>query len=211
MQGSAAIGTFPDITVDENPGDIFSHLRWGAMLYLEATNNKWTISSDVLFMKLGKHLTATDRINSGEVIFKQLGGEVAVLRKFAPWFDAGVGIQYNSINAEITLNLNPPLNNQSGTKEHTETWVDPLLIARATFPLSSKWFTQFRASIGGSGEGSNLVWQLQGYATYLMGKHTSTTFGYRFISIDYDKGSGADRFMYDVNTFGPVLKFGYRF
>jgi len=35
--------------------------------------------------------------------------------------------------------------------------------------------------------------------------------GYRVIDIDYAHGSGADRFVYDMSTFGPQLRFGFRF
>jgi len=31
------------------------------------------------------------------------------------------------------------------------------------------------------------------------------------IGPDYDQGSDRDRFVYDVRTFGPVLKLGYSF
>jgi hypothetical protein len=37
------------------------------------------------------------------------------------------------------------------------------------------------------------------------------SFGYRLIDIDYDQGSNGDRFVYDVRTFGPVLRLGYSF
>jgi hypothetical protein len=31
------------------------------------------------------------------------------------------------------------------------------------------------------------------------------------IYIDYETGSGDDRFVYDMTTFGPVLRFGFDF
>jgi hypothetical protein len=30
--------------------------------------------------------------------------------------------------------------------------------------------------------------------------------GYKILSIDYDKGADADRFIYNVDTFGPVIR-----
>jgi hypothetical protein len=29
--------------------------------------------------------------------------------------------------------------------------------------------------------------------------------------VDYEKGSGQDRFLYDINTFGPVVRLGFNF
>jgi len=41
MNGTVGVGNLPNADVDENPGDIFSHLQFGAMLYLEAHNDHW--------------------------------------------------------------------------------------------------------------------------------------------------------------------------
>jgi hypothetical protein len=37
------------------------------------------------------------------------------------------------------------------------------------------------------------------------------TAGYRILGMDYDKGSGEDRFKYDMNIFGAVVRFGFNF
>ncbi len=38
-----------------------------------------------------------------------------------------------------------------------------------------------------------------------------TTSGYRYIGIDYDKGEGAERFLYNIDTYGWVVHFGFNF
>src|SRR6188508_978157 len=50
MQGTVGLGNH-DGPVDEDPGDIFSNLEMGAMLYAEANNGSWAFSSDLLYMK----------------------------------------------------------------------------------------------------------------------------------------------------------------
>jgi len=52
MKGNVGIGTLPDATVDADVGDILSHLQMGAMVYLEASNGNWAVSSDLLYMNL---------------------------------------------------------------------------------------------------------------------------------------------------------------
>jgi hypothetical protein len=55
----------------------------------------------------------------------------------------------------------------------------------------------------------SFTWQVQGYAGYRFSKLFQTSIGYRIIAIDYDKGTGEDRFRYDMNTFGPNIRLGF--
>ena len=54
MSGTIAVADLPPVGVDADPGDIFGHIKMGAMFYFEATNDNWAISSDLLYMKLGQ-------------------------------------------------------------------------------------------------------------------------------------------------------------
>jgi len=86
-----------------------------------------------------------------------------------------------------------------------------ILILQQPMAKKKKFIYQFRADIGGFGLGSDLTWQIQAYAGYRFSKLFQITAGYRIMSIDYEKGSGQDRFLYDMNTFGPVLRLGFNF
>jgi hypothetical protein len=55
------------------------------------------------------------------------------------------------------------------------------------------------------------MWQLQADLGYRPSKSWFLSFGYRVIDVDYESGSGADRFKYDMQTFGPVAKIGFNF
>ncbi len=90
-------------------------------------------------------------------------------------------------------------------------WIDPTIVARATFPIGEKWAAQLRANFGGFGVGSDLFWQIQADAVYHLSDNWQMAFGYRVIDFDYDHGTGVHRFRYDMQNFGPVLKLGYSF
>ena len=77
--------------------------------------------------------------------------------------------------------------------------------------MHEKWLLQFRGDFGGFGIGSDFTWQLQAHAGYQFSKLFKLTACYRIIGVDYDKGSGQDRFVHDINTFGPVLRLGLNF
>lgn len=209
MHGTSGLGGLPNAQVDEDPGDIFKNLQFGAMFYAEANKGFWTVSSDLTYMSLKSDVSAEDGIVSGTAEVKQLAWELAVMRALAPWFELGVAFQMNNIKSDVDLVINTSGGPQERTSKIDETWVDPSVLTRVKFDLSKKWFFQFRGNIGGGGIGSDLYWQLQGYFGYRFSKLFQLSAGYRTISIDYETGSGDDRFVYDMTTFGPVIRFGF--
>jgi hypothetical protein len=211
MHGTTGMGGLPNAQVDENPGDIFKNLQFGVMLYAEAVKGFWTVSSDLTYMKLKSDVNVKNGIVSGTAEVKQLAWELAVMRKLAPWFELGLAFQLNNIKSDVDLFINTSAGPQERTSEIDESWVDPSILTRVEFDLSKKWFFQFRGNIGGGGIGSDLYWQLQSYFGYRFSEQFHLSAGYRVIYIDYETGSGNDRFVYNMTTFGPVLRFGFDF
>lgn len=213
MNGTTGLGSLPEATVDMNAGDVFSHLHVGAMLYFEMANDRWSVNTDVVYTNLKEEVRPGTLINSGQVQVKQLSWEVAGLRKFLPWLEAGIGLRLNSFTNSLDLVTHNIIGGGTTVrnKSMTKTWVDPVIITRIKSAADKKFIYQFRGDIGGFGIGADLAWQVQAYAGYRFTKLFQVTAGYRVISMDYDKGSGEDRFLYDMNTFGPVLRLGFNF
>lgn len=209
INGTVGLGELPEASVNANPGDIFSHLQMGAMLYLEAHKGDWAITSDVLYMNLKQDLKPGKVVKSGELTAKQFAWELAGLRKFSTWFEAGAGIRINSLNAGVDMELLGVGESTFRSASSTKTWVDPILIARIKTPTKGKFSGQLRTDIGGFGIGSKFAWQVQLDAVYKVSKLFDLGLGYRAISVNYEKGSGSDKFLYDTRTFGPVLRLGF--
>jgi len=57
----------------------------------------------------------------------------------------------------------------------------------------------------------DLVLGQKAYAGYKFTKVFQLTAGYWYMSMDYDKGTDADRFIYNVATFGPEISLGFNF
>jgi len=214
MNGETGIGNIITVPVEAGPGDIFSKLKMAGMLYFEAQTGKWTITSDFVYMKLNQEVTPDKLLESGDVTAKELIWETAGLYRLLPFWEVGVGGRLDNIATEIDVRRfvagvgNPTEEvNESASK----TWFDPIIITRLTGDIRDKWLFQFRGDVGGFGVGSDLTWQLQAYAGYKFTKVFQVTAGYRILSIDYDKGTGTERFIYNVDTSGPVLKFGFNF
>src|SRR5688572_19680851 len=211
MKGEAGIADLPPAPVDEDPSDIFENLQMGAMLYAEARNDQWMLSSDVLYMSLEADIAAGRLVSGGNVEVSQLGWELAAMRRFNQWFELGLGVTYNEIDADVSIFIDTPFGTISRAAGMNEEWIDPSVLTRVTFPINDRWFFQARANLGGFGVGSDLMWQLQTDLGYRHSERLLFSFGYRIIDVDYDQGSGLDRFVYDMQTFGPVLKFGFNF
>jgi hypothetical protein len=212
MNGDIGIGNEITAPVDANPGDIFSKLKFGGMLYLEAHNNNWAITSDLIYMNLNVDIPEGELWNSGSIGAKQLVWEPAGLYRLTSFLEVGAGGRLNNIQSGIDGRRNVfPAGTEEVSADMSKTWFDPILITRLTADIKDKWYFQFRGDLGGFGVGSDFTWQLQAYAGYRFSKLFQLTAGYRYMSMDYDKGTDKDRFIYDVATSGPEISFDFHF
>jgi len=212
MDGETGVGESLILPVEANPGDIFSKLKMGAMMYLEANTNKWAITSDLVYMKLNQEVTPGTIVISGDVTAKQLIWEAAGLYRITSFLEAGVGGRLNYLEMGIDVRRNGiDLGTEEITGEKSKTWYDPVVIARLTTDINDKWLFQFRGDIGGFGIGSDLTWQLHATAGYRFTKLFQISLGYRILSTDYRTGEEPKEFLFDVNEFGPEIRFGFNF
>ena len=211
MKGETGVANLPPVSVNEDPSDIFNNLQFGAMLYAEARSETWSFSSDVLFMKLESEVAPDSQVFDGKAEVSQVGWELAAMRRLSSWFELGVAATYNKIDADVDIVVNGfpgPIPISAGLDED---WVDPSIVMRAVVPLGEKWQFQARGNVGGFGVGSEMFYQLQVDAVWRMSDRWQFGLGYRWIDVDYDHGGGTDRFVYDMSTFGPVLRAGFHF
>jgi hypothetical protein len=177
------------------------------MQYFEATDDNWAITTDIQYMKLGQDVVPTNIISGGGITMKQLAWEIAGLKRIIPWLEGGIGGRLVSLNMD--MDLETIIDQRSGSA--SKTWFDPIILVRSQGTIKEKWLLQFRGDVGGFGVGSDFSWQIQAYAGYRFSKLFQTTIGYRYISINYDKGQGIQRFLYNIDTYGPVIRLGFNF
>jgi hypothetical protein len=210
MSGTIGIRNLPEAEVDANPGDIFSKLRFGGMLYLEAHNDKWAITSDLLYMDLHQDIRPGLLISSGNAYVKQLAWEFAGLYRILPFFEAGIGGRLNNIRSDLDFDR---IEAGGGTTpvsaEMSDTWFDPIVIIRLTGDIKDKWLFQFRGDVNAFGIGSSFSWQVQGFAGYRFFPWFQLEAGYKLLGMNYDRRSGDNSFKYDMDIFGPVIKIGF--
>jgi hypothetical protein len=212
ISGDIGIENLKEVQVDADPSDILNNLHMAAMLYLEAKNNEWAITSDLVYMNLQKDVTPTRLIRSGTVTLKQTIWELAGLYRVLPYLEVGIGGRLNVLTTDLDAERNVlPEGSEELTGHHSVTFFDPILITRLTYNINGEWLFQFRGDLGGFGVGSDFTWQLQGYAGYRFSELFQLSAGYRILSTDYDTGDYEDQFIFNVNEFGPVIRFGFNF
>ena len=78
-------------------------------------------------------------------------------------------------------------------------------------PADHRLLLKVYSEIGGFGVGSDFSWQFFPTVGFKLADAFSLEFGYRWLDIDYTKGEGDDRFVYDVLAQGPVIGFAFHF
>ena len=215
MAGSLGIRNLPNVDIDASSGDIFDRLQGAFMIYTEANNGQWAIGADFVYMKLAQNIKPIELLTGGRVTMNQTIFMLEGYYRILPWFEAGLGGRIVGMGSELNISQNLPGPNGGQTVsfqgEISETWFDPLILVRAQLPNSEKWIGEFKADIGGFGIGSDFTYQFQLYGGYRFSRLFQATAGYRFLGIDYENGAGIDRFFYNVNTSGPVIRLGFNF
>jgi hypothetical protein len=199
--------TVHGLTADLNVpfSKILDHLEIGAATQIRLEKGRWAGSVDVSYVGLG---APTERPPANVDLDQWLvegDGYFMVI----PHLEALVGVRFNSIAVRIQRKTQVPVEIiRSGSVQ----WADPVLGLRYSPELGKRFGLDLRSDVGGFGISSKVTWQAWGLVTYRISEGGSRLFlGYRTLYSDYEKGSGIDRFRYDLHTGGPQLGATLRF
>jgi hypothetical protein len=197
MSGNATVKGV-NANVDVGFDKILENLKFGAMGSARIGYDRWALTTDIIYMKLGASKDAV----SAEL--EQWVVEPTLSYRVCKNFEALAGMRYNNINGDIR---GPFGRYPTGTQE----WYDPIVGGNLNLPLSQRVSFNLRGDIGGFGVGSDLTWQAFPYFTWQFNKCASMQVGYRLVYTDYETGSGLNKFKYDMLTSGPQIGFAFHF
>lgn len=181
--------------VDASFKNIFEHLEAGAAGRFTLNHDRWFLSTEFSYLKLGAEIPAAQFDMEQWLVEPTLGYEVC---QHAQVF---AGARYNNIGGDITFS-GPTGRVVVGTQD----WWDPIVGANLSLPLiKEKLSFDGHFDVGGFGAASDLTWQAYPYFNWRFAKWGSAQIGYRWMGTDYETGSGADRFQYDVVLQGPQI------
>jgi hypothetical protein len=201
LDGTSGVG---DVVadVDVSFSDLLDDLEFGFMGTYRASRDRFSVTVDAVYMGLG----ATERGPGGrlkaDIDLDQVALEANAGYEVRERLVVFGGLRYNDLSAEVVAT--GPLGNAQ-TAEGDESWVDPIVGAHYSIPLSDAWSLNLRGDIGGFGIGSDFAWQ--GVATFRwqFSGRAGALAAYRYMSMDYDDGQGSNRFKYDMAFSGPAL------
>ena len=195
------------VEVDESFSDVVENLEMAGMAGFAATNGRWVVLGDTFFAGLGatkEGQVAKAEIDSNVLILEadlgyQVGEHVQIFG----------GVRRFDLDNELTLTTGPV----ERTGEGGEAWVDPLVGLRWGVAIGERGSFWLRGDVGGFGVGSDLAWNALAAIGYAVGEKRTTTLAlaYRVLDVDYEQGSGADQFLFDMQIGGPVLGVIFRF
>jgi hypothetical protein len=193
------------------PADLLSSLNMAGMLYLEAANPLWSISTDLLFVSLGNDVTVPlERAGSLDLKLTSFG--VYGMYRVAKWFEVGVGGRVTIVNSELQAEAGPTIIGGQDLPaidaKSEDSFFDPLIVYRFTVPIKNeKWHAGLRGDIGGFGVGSNFTYLVYPYGGYQFSHLFELTLGFRASGLDFESGSGDDLHKLKLNLFGPNIGF----
>jgi opacity protein-like surface antigen len=203
MDGTVTVGP---VAADVNIGfsDILKNLQFGAMASYRGEHGDFAILGDLIYMGLGATKHGPGDVKA-DVNVDQWVVELDAAWRLSPGFEVLGGARFVSLATDVAL-LGPLETRQAGV---TKEWVDPVVGFQVKAPLGGAWTFVGRGDVGGFGIGSKLAWQALAGVRVELSPRSSLLLAYRALDEDYESGSGAGYFRYDVLTQGPML--GWKF
>lgn len=207
-RASSAPG-LPAADIDLSFRDILDDLDFGFMSAVELRRGRWGFVGDLMYSNVspGGTVPGPVPVSFGlELKSLTLQGNVLyrVYEDPGVKVDLGAGLRYWSIDSVGTIAAGSPA---AIGFSHTESWIDPVVVARMTAQINGPWSVTLAGDVGGSGGGSDLTSQLLGTVNFQKNDKFTFRAGYRVLSVDYSNGG----YVYDVTMQGPVVGVSIRF
>jgi len=203
-----------DIDVDFYD-DILGNINGALMLVGEARKGRFGLVMDVAYTDIEMEdptplgIFYSSMISRTKSWMWSLAGLYRIVENQRQFLDVIGGFRYWSVDSELTLKgADFPNVFPERSVSNSEDWFDPLIGLKGLSGLGdSKFFISGGLALGGFGAGSDLFWDAIVNLGYQWTKGFSTTVGYRYMDVDYEK----DGFLYDVAQDGLTLGLSWRF
>ncbi|MCA8879514.1 MAG: outer membrane beta-barrel protein [Rhodobacteraceae bacterium] len=214
-------GWFPalDITLDTPRGqvdasysiqDVLDNLSGALMGTFEARTGRWGFFGDLFY----SDLSPTEKTPFGQVFSEaKVETKLTMFSGYAAYrvwdtpqgtFDFAGGFRAFWLNTDTTLRSDV-VPDQHFSSDNS--WVDPIVAARAMVNINDQWFVTALADGGGYFDGSSSTWQIYGAVGYRFNPTWSMQFGYRYMNIEKELG-GNDT---SLALSGPLIGVSARF
>jgi opacity protein-like surface antigen len=204
-------------TIDSRFGELESELTFSDALQqldfaflgaIEANNGPWSLVGDLFYFRLSESnsldLPGYSKLSTRSDLLGVTGyGFYRVAETGNAQFDVGGGLRVFSLDQELRLTGSNP----KAKVEVSETWVYPLIAARARFDFNERWFGTIGGDFGGLGGHDNQSWNAIATIGYEINDNWSVRAGYRALEVSHEI-NGRD---FSNRQTGPIFGATYRF
>ena len=206
--------------VDASFSDIWDNLDLGLMGLFEARKGPWIVTFDALYFEVSDQASKTVTGPFGQVTVKgalEVTSSVTVLQP-SLWHrvlderttvDLGAGLRYTrlSLDLDVKIATDPGIVFPGGGASFSgsESWIDLVVGARVSHPISDRWTLTGYADLGGGG--SSQTYQIVAGADWALNDRFTARAGYRYAYWDYED----DGTVWDISASGPYLGLGIAF
>ncbi|HEX4824007.1 MAG TPA: hypothetical protein VFV19_06820 [Candidatus Polarisedimenticolaceae bacterium] len=200
IDGNIKIGRLGSGGGETSFSDVWSDLHFAWMGAFEARHGRWGALVDTFYADLSigtsdASVDIKDQFYTALASYRAYDGPVKV--------DVLLGPRYTHVDADLTLTTGILAGRNASTAID---WWDAIGGARVGWQSSSGWLVTGYGDLGGGGD-DRFTWQVLAAGGYRFKKLTTLSFGYRYLSIDYDDG----RIVYHITMAGPFVGVGFRF
>ena len=224
VYGQIGAKGLPPVNVNQSPIQVLSKLNWATFLKAEVRHGRWGVIGDGFYAKFSApgnpsgqlYQSATATLNQS---IDSLVAAYRVIddRKYFADLYAGaryyyMGVQVAATPSQITKFQNPRANAAATallpTAASTDTsWVDPIVGLRARVNLTRFLYLEALGDVGGFDAGSQIAWNTQATIGARLTRNIDFEAGYRYMYIDYVKGSLDCNLNFAGALAGIVFKF----
>lgn len=208
MSGTVASFGAAPVDVDMDFSDIFGDLDFSIMAAGEARYGRFSLTMDLLYLKLSTSETTPRGILLSSVGLDSTMTEISALAGYSVLdlpnarVDAVLGARLWSVDNGLSF--------KGGllggrTFKDSATWADAMGGLKGRLDLSDRFYLTGTALAGGGG--SNFGWDLMGGLGYQFTNRFSAVAGYRAMGVDYKDGP----FEFDVTIKGPIIGASFKF
>lgn len=208
IEGETSIGRVGPVNFNATFGDILSDLNIAVMGVAQARYNKVGLLTDVVYTNLTGKGTAGNGLVQVKLDNEQFVGTMMATYRAVEdgnsWMELMAGARLWSVGN--TLTLTAP-NGARLKRDHTESWVDPMIGVRIYAQGASPFYMTAWGMIGGFGAASDIDGDVLAGVGYKVTDWASVYAGYRAYGVRYaDQG-----YTYDAIQHGPVIAGVFRF
>jgi hypothetical protein len=209
ISGTVQVGS-TSANVNETFDDLLDITDFVGSIHVEAAKSSWILFGDVLYGKLSddEGVAGFDFDVESTMTIAELGG--AYRFENPSWLQVLAGGRLFGFTADVKVKAPGPLG-MTTSESGSQAWIDPFVGARLTADLDEKWYLALRTDVGGFDVGSNLSVNFVSGVGYRLSNAVDLRAGFRVLTIDYDQGTGDDRFSFDGQFSGLFTAIGFRF